>query len=128
MAHEIKTDKRQDLSAATPPLEAKKILFSLAVTEGVGYQEGYEKEGMQIDIIEVSRSFFDSEAIRRVFVKLPREDHESGMCGLLGRSLYRTNDAVQHWNASYTDFMAEAGFATGKGSPCAFYQKVDSAT
>ena len=37
VAQENKTDKRQDLFTATPPLEAKKILFSLAVTEGVGH-------------------------------------------------------------------------------------------
>ena len=36
VAQEIKRDKRDDLFAATPPLEAKKMLFSLAVTEGYG--------------------------------------------------------------------------------------------
>lgn len=40
VAQEIKVNKREDLFAATPPLEALKILFSLAVTEGVGYKEG----------------------------------------------------------------------------------------
>ena len=37
VAKEIKRDKREDLFAATPPLEAKKALFSLAVTDGVGW-------------------------------------------------------------------------------------------
>ena len=32
VAQEIKTDKRGDLFAATPPLEAKKLLISTAVT------------------------------------------------------------------------------------------------
>ena len=36
VAKEIKTSKREDLFAATPPLEAKKMLFSMAVTEGIG--------------------------------------------------------------------------------------------
>ena len=44
VAQEIKRDKREDLFAATPPLEAKKILFSLAVTEGIGWRKS-EKEG-----------------------------------------------------------------------------------
>jgi hypothetical protein len=35
VAKEIKKDTREDLFAATPPLEAKKMLFSLAVTEGI---------------------------------------------------------------------------------------------
>ena len=37
VAQEIKVDKREDLFAATPPLEAKKMLMSLAVTEGIGH-------------------------------------------------------------------------------------------
>ena len=35
MAKEIKGDSRIDLFAAAPLLEAKKILFSLALTEGM---------------------------------------------------------------------------------------------
>ncbi len=34
---------RDDLFAATPPLEAKNILFSFAVTEGIGYDKGNKK-------------------------------------------------------------------------------------
>ena len=37
VAQEFNTQKREDLFAATPPLEAKKILFSFAVTEDIGY-------------------------------------------------------------------------------------------
>ena len=36
VAKEIKRDNRDDMFAATPPLEAKKALFSLAVTSGYG--------------------------------------------------------------------------------------------
>ena len=39
VAEEIKTDKRFDMFAATPPIEAKRMLFSLAVTEGIGYRK-----------------------------------------------------------------------------------------
>ena len=39
VAKEIKVDKREDLFAATPPLEAKKMLFSWAVTEGIGFKK-----------------------------------------------------------------------------------------
>ena len=45
VAQEIKFDKREDLFAATPPLEAMKLLFTLAVTEGVGYKTGNKKRG-----------------------------------------------------------------------------------
>ena len=40
MAKEIQRDKREDLFAATPPLEALKIILSLALTEGIGYVKG----------------------------------------------------------------------------------------
>ena len=37
--------KEQNIFAATPPLEAQKLLFSMAATEGVGYKRG-EREKM----------------------------------------------------------------------------------
>ena len=42
VAKEIKTYNRDDLFAATPPLEALKMLFSMAMTERVGYIKGRE--------------------------------------------------------------------------------------
>ena len=44
VAKEFNTSKREDLFTATPPLEAKKMLFSFAVTEGIGYQKGKENK------------------------------------------------------------------------------------
>jgi hypothetical protein len=35
VAQEIKRDNGEDLFVATPPLEAKKMLMSMAVTEGI---------------------------------------------------------------------------------------------
>ena len=46
VAQEVNDCKREDLFAATPPLEAKKILFPLAVMEGIGYEKGRKEEGM----------------------------------------------------------------------------------
>ena len=40
VAKEIKRDNRDDLFAATPPLEALKLLISLAMAEGIGYEMG----------------------------------------------------------------------------------------
>ena len=34
------TSKDKNILAATPPLEAQKLLFSMAVTEGIGYEAG----------------------------------------------------------------------------------------
>ena len=43
VAKYIKRDKREDLFAATPPLEALKVLLSVAMTEGIGYKSGKEE-------------------------------------------------------------------------------------
>ena len=40
VAKEIKKDNRDDLFAATPPLEALKLLIGMAMTEGIGYEKG----------------------------------------------------------------------------------------
>ena len=45
VAKEINTGKRDDLFAATPPIEAKKMLFSMAVTEVIGCRRGDQKNG-----------------------------------------------------------------------------------
>ena len=66
VAKDFKRDKRKDLFAATPPLEAKKLLFSMAVTEGYGYLGEDEKNGMKIDFIDVRRAYFHAPALRRV--------------------------------------------------------------
>ena len=46
VAQEIKRDRRDDLFAATPPLEAKKILFALAVTAGIGFKGATDQEAI----------------------------------------------------------------------------------
>ena len=68
-------DKCLDLFAATPTLEAKKLLFSASIAEGLGFHQGRRESGMQIDFIDVSCPFFHADAIREVFSNLRAEDH-----------------------------------------------------
>ena len=97
VAQEIKRDNRTDVVAATPPLEALKLLFSMAVTEGIGFSRGDRAGGMNMAFIDIRRAFFHADARRTVFVELPREDAEPGMCGQLLKSMYGTPDAAQTW-------------------------------
>ena len=83
VGQEIKVDRRDDLFAATPPLEAMKFLLSLAVTEGIGYVKGGKKSGKKLDFIDIRRACYHALARREVYVKLPPGDQEEGMCGLL---------------------------------------------
>ena len=114
-------DKREDLFSATPPLEAKKMLLSWAVTEGIGCKQGVREHGMNIDFIDVRRAYFHAKARRRVFVKLPEEDHEEGMCGMLIQAMYGTRDAAQNWEFEYVYFMGKIGFSKSRATPCMFY-------
>ncbi len=70
-AKEIKKDKQEGLFAATPPLEAKRVLSSLfaCISE------------MCLDFIDVVRAYFHGRASRDVDVDLSREDHQEEMCG-----------------------------------------------
>ena len=97
VAKEIKHWHDQDLFAATPPLEAKKLLMSLAMTENVGFHRGQESSGMKLDFIDVRRAYFYAPSRRSVYVDLPDEDNEEGMCGKLCKSMYGTRDAAQNW-------------------------------
>ena len=120
IAKEIKMDKNVDLFAATPPSEAKNMLFSMAVTEGIGHPLGNPADRMKIDFIDNSRAYFQADAIRDMYVQLPDEDWEEGMCGRLLKSMYKTRDAAQNWGAAYSEFMKSIGFKQGKSSPCVF--------
>ena len=73
--------------AATPLLEAKKILFSLWASI----------PGMCLDFGDVVRAYFHAKAVRPMSVKLPDEDHEEGdecKCTRLRMSAYGAEDAA----------------------------------
>ena len=85
--------------AATPPLEAKKVLFSMAVTKGIGF-ESNRMNGMKIDFIDVRRAYFHGPARRKVYIELPEEDWEEGMCGELNRNMKSTVHSIYGKNGS----------------------------
>ena len=98
VAQEIKMDKREELFAATPPLEAKNLLFSMAVTKGLGLGKGWIKK---LDFIDVKRAYFHALARRNVYAKFPKEDHQGGICGKLLKSMYGMRDAAQNWDQEF---------------------------
>jgi hypothetical protein len=121
VAQEIKRKGSGDtIFAATPPLEAKKALFSFAVTEDIGWGKDWQ---YKLEFIDVKRAYFYAEAKRNVYVKLPDEDFAPGMCGKLLKSMYGTRDAAFNWEEEYSNFMINCGFTRGISSPCVFYHK-----
>ena len=122
VAREIKANDvfRDDLFAATPPLEAKKMLLSLAMTEGFGYHNNASKQ-MKLEFIDIRRAYYQAKARREIYVQLPPEDSEPGMCGKLNKALQGTRDAAQCWEYEYSQFMKDIGFVRGICSPCMFH-------
>ena len=76
-----------------------------------------------LDSIGVRRAYFHAPARRAIYVTLPEEDKEEGMCGKLIKAMYGTRDAANTWEYAYTEFMNKEGFSVGKITPCLFWHK-----
>ena len=68
VGRELNLDKRNDLFAPTPTLEAMKALISLCAKS----QDG--REPLRFATIEVKRAYFYAPGTRKMFIKLPAED------------------------------------------------------
>ena len=114
---------RDDLFAATPPLEAKKLLISSAASQ-LGKPYVQQK---RLNFIDIKKAYFNAFAKRDLYVQLPDEFLEPGekgkVCGKLNFSLYGTRDAASNWEAHYTNVLRGLGFTRGLTSPCVFYHK-----
>ena len=64
----------------------------MAMTEGIGFEKGKEEKGKKLEFIDIRRAFFHASARRKVYVQLPEEDMQSGMCGRLVKSMYGTRE------------------------------------
>lgn len=104
VAREINNNKRDDLFAVTPPLEALTHILSTTTS--------CNKGGI-IMINDVSRAFFHAKVRRPVFVQLLEEDvglGDEGMCGKLIFSMYGTRDAAQNWSEEYSQRLVDIRF------------------
>ena len=103
------------LFAATPPLEALKLLVSEAATD--------EGRRSHIMLSDVKRAYFHAPARRELYVELPPEDpgYGQGRVGRLNLSLYGTRDAAANWQHCVADHLRSLGFAQGKANPCVFW-------
>ena len=70
---------------------------------------------------DVKKAYFYADATRDVYVDLPPERAQPGMCAILYKTLYGTRDAALNWAKAYSDVMEKLGFVKGRSSPCSFY-------
>ena len=116
VAKETNRGKNEEFIVTTPPLEGPEMLLSLAVTEGIGHDKKERKHGMKIDVIDVRRAYFQARAKRDVYVNLPEDQWEEGVCRKLIKSMYGIRDAAYNWEEEYTGFMEQSEFEKDIGS------------
>ena len=79
-----------ELYAATPPLEAVKMIISHAASGG---------KDRALMVIDIRHAYFNAPTRRPVFVDIPPEDWEDGdegKCAKLNAILYGTRDAARN--------------------------------
>ena len=112
VGRELKLDSRLDFFAASPPLEAIRIICSLCANNQYGQQPH------RIMTLDVKRAYFYARSRRPVYIEIPIEDFEPGgehMVGRLNLSLYGTRDAAQNWTREYTEFLGKYWFQVRSG-------------
>ena len=109
---------REDLFAATPPLEGLKLLFRAAMVREEGEEE------TKLMFIDVRKAHLIPRCEEDVYVRLPEEFGFKVV--KLRRWLYGMRKAANRWEDHYTRKLREAGFIQGVASPVVFYNPVTS--
>ena len=117
VAKEYKDSVAHEMCAATPPVEARRMITSWAASWGNKHEE--PRAVMACDI---SRAFFHAEAGPNMYVELPEEDHEPGkyLVGKLRTALYGTREVAAAWQKEVTRHLTQIGFKKGDFNPRLF--------
>lgn len=114
VAQEINLHADESFYAATPPLEAKRLLFS-------EWSSRVKNEDLQISFVDVKKAYFYGVPERTLYVRFPPElGLGKQMVGKLIRCMYGTRDAGAIWENCYSNCLTKMGFVQGASSPCCF--------
>jgi hypothetical protein len=115
VARDFKTKgekEREDLFAATPPLELLEAQLSRAASN----------RGRKVLFIDVKKAHLYPKCETNVYIELPPEaGAETGRCGKLEHWLYGFRPAAQAWESHYARNLESIGFVRGRASPVSFY-------
>ena len=93
------------LHAATPPLEAFRVVISHAAT----HSQGGARCSVMVD--DMRRAYFYAKIQRDVYIELPQEDEMHGKkLGKLKLCLYGTRDAAKGWQETLSVHLEIIGF------------------
>ena len=117
VACEINKDgtSNASFSASTPPLEAKKILFTK-------YASSPRSKKLRISFVDIRKAYFNGVPERAIYMSLPKElGLHPGLVARQVRCVYGTRDAGKIWEDCYTQVLEASGFVAGASNPCIFY-------
>ena len=104
--------------AATPPLEAKRMVLSEFATR----RRTSRGEPLQLSFLDITKAYFNGVPNRPLSVRLPKElGLPPNVVGSLQRCMYGTRDAGSIWEETYATELEKLGFTRGKASPCCFH-------
>ena len=116
VAKQFKGSDSEEWFAATPPIEALRVLVSHTMS-------GPKKKALMV--CHVSRAFFYAPVQNKTYVELCEEAkktvEDNSMCAKLPVSMFGTKAAAQNWQKKDQETMATLGFSIGKASPVLFY-------
>ena len=102
-----------------PPLEAAKLLCSDLATRKVN-RKG---RALQLALNDISRAHFYGVAKRQIYASLPPGDEQEGMCALLLKTMYGTQDAAHVWQDDYSNHLKTHNFIQGSAWTSVFRHK-----
>ena len=120
----VKGDERQfEVFAAMPPLEAKRLLFRMAMLEGSVVGEP-TKGVVKLAFVDIKKAHLNGKLgeDEYAYVGLPPE--AGGGVGRLKRWLYGMRPAASAWEEDYAAKLETIGFARGRSAPTVFINEV----
>ena len=114
MAREYNTgDKRFEMFASTPGLQAMRLVISKALTHSSNNRSPRRRK-KALMILDVKTAFLYADVQRSIYINLPREDSmytaDNQYVGRLVKSLYGTRDAPQCWQEHLRATLLMIGF------------------
>jgi hypothetical protein len=125
VARDFKTKKGPDddkLFAATPPIEALRMLLRLARMKKRRTFGGKTRGRKKLMFIDIKKAHLNAKVDESefVYVDLPEEAVAAGKIGRLKRWLYGMRPAASAWEDDYAEKLSGEGYARGQAAPTTF--------
>jgi hypothetical protein len=116
----VRGDGREfDVFASMPPLEAKRMLFRMAVADGA-IRKDRKKGKVKLMFIDVKKAHLNGKLKDDEFAYVQLPPEAGGGVARLRRWLYGMRPAAQAWERAYTEKLTGEGFVRGSASSVVF--------